>query len=67
MPETFDIKSLEKRMDGALASLKTEFSGLRTGRASIHVETLSTINAITASSAGICMNCSALARCPRRS
>lgn len=37
MPETFDIKSLEKRMDGALASLKTEFSGLRTGRASVHL------------------------------
>ena len=25
MPETFDIKALEKRMDGALAALKTEF------------------------------------------
>ena len=37
MPETFDIKALEKRMDGAIASLKTEFSGLRTGRASIHL------------------------------
>jgi ribosome recycling factor len=37
MPETFDIKSLEKRMDGALASLKTEFTGLRTGRASVHL------------------------------
>lgn len=37
MPETFDLKALEKRMDGALASLKTEFSGLRTGRASIHL------------------------------
>lgn len=29
-----DIKDLRKRMDGALASLKSEFSGLRTGRAS---------------------------------
>lgn len=29
-----DIKALRKRMDGALASLKTEFGGLRTGRAS---------------------------------
>ena len=29
-----DIKELRKRMDGALASLKSEFSGLRTGRAS---------------------------------
>jgi ribosome recycling factor len=37
MPEQFDIKALEKRMDGALASLKTEFMGLRTGRASIHI------------------------------
>lgn len=30
-----DFKSLEKRMDGALAALKTEFGGLRTGRASV--------------------------------
>ena len=37
MPEVFDIKAIEKRMDGAIASLKTEFSGLRTGRASIHL------------------------------
>ncbi len=37
MAEAFDIKSLEKRMDGAIASLKTEFSGLRTGRASVHL------------------------------
>lgn len=29
-----DIKAIRKRMDGALASLKTEFGGLRTGRAS---------------------------------
>lgn len=29
-----DLKELRKRMDGALASLKSEFSGLRTGRAS---------------------------------
>lgn len=29
-----DIKELRKRMDGAIASLKSEFSGLRTGRAS---------------------------------
>ena len=28
-----DFKDLRKRMDGAIASLKTEFSGLRTGRA----------------------------------
>lgn len=37
MAETFDLKALEKRMDGALAALKTEFSGLRTGRASVHL------------------------------
>ncbi|WP_411818236.1 ribosome recycling factor [Hyphococcus sp. DH-69] len=30
----FDIKDLRKRMDGAIAALKSEFSGLRTGRAS---------------------------------
>jgi len=30
---TFDLESYRKRMDGAIASLKTEFSGLRTGRA----------------------------------
>ncbi len=29
-----DIKELRKRMDGAIASLKSEFGGLRTGRAS---------------------------------
>lgn len=29
-----DIKGLEKRMQGAIAALKSEFSGLRTGRAS---------------------------------
>ncbi len=29
-----NMKDLEKRMDGALASLKAEFSGLRSGRAS---------------------------------
>ncbi len=37
MPEVFDLKALEKRMDGAIAALKTEFSGLRTGRASVHL------------------------------
>ncbi len=30
----FDIQDLRRRMDGALATLKTEFAGLRTGRAS---------------------------------
>ncbi|MBU6319021.1 MAG: ribosome recycling factor [Alphaproteobacteria bacterium] len=37
MAEQFDLKALERRMDGALASLKTEFTGLRTGRASVHL------------------------------
>lgn len=37
MAEQFDIQDLERRMDGALASLKTEFQGLRTGRASVHL------------------------------
>jgi len=32
--DNVDIKALRKRMDGALASLKNEFGGLRTGRAS---------------------------------
>ena len=31
---SYDKKDLERRMEGALASLSTEFSGLRTGRAS---------------------------------
>lgn len=30
---SFDIKEYRQRMDGAVSSLKTEFSGLRTGRA----------------------------------
>ncbi len=31
----FDLKDLRKRMEGAITALKTEFGGLRTGRASI--------------------------------
>ena len=31
---TLDMKDLRKRMEGAIAALKTEFGGLRTGRAS---------------------------------
>jgi ribosome recycling factor len=31
---SFDIKEIEKRMKGAVSSLKSEFGGLRTGRAS---------------------------------
>ncbi|MBV1693998.1 MAG: ribosome recycling factor [Hyphomicrobiales bacterium] len=37
MTQTFDIKDIEKRMRGAFDSLKKEFSGLRTGRASAHL------------------------------
>ena len=33
MAEEFNLKDYRKRMDGAITSLKTEFSGLRTGRA----------------------------------
>ena len=34
---TYSKKDLERRMEGALASLSTEFSGLRTGRASVNL------------------------------
>ena len=43
-PGPFDLADIKRRMDGALSALKTELSGLRTGRASatmldpIHVE-----------------------------
>lgn len=43
-PQPLDMADLKRRMQGALATLKTEFSGLRTGRASasllepIHVD-----------------------------
>ena len=33
MAEEFSLPNLKRRMEGAVASLKTEFSGLRTGRA----------------------------------
>jgi ribosome recycling factor len=33
----FNIEDLKRRMDGALSALKTEFNGLRTGRASAHL------------------------------
>ncbi len=32
--QTFELSEIERRMQGAVASLKQEFSGLRTGRAS---------------------------------
>jgi len=44
MAETFDLADLKRRMQGAVATLKHEFGGLRTGRASaslldpVHVE-----------------------------
>ena len=34
MPEVFDKDGFNRRMNGAVATLKSEFSGLRTGRAS---------------------------------
>lgn len=33
--DDFDMKDIKRRMDGALTSLRHEFAGLRTGRASI--------------------------------
>ena len=35
--ETHDLNELKRRMHGATAALKTELSGLRTGRASAHL------------------------------
>jgi ribosome recycling factor len=35
--EKFDLQDFERRMRGALDTLKKEFTGLRTGRASIHL------------------------------
>jgi ribosome recycling factor len=37
MTTTFDIKELERRMRAGIDTLKKEFSGLRTGRASTHL------------------------------
>ncbi len=34
MPSAFEVSDIEKRMKGSIASLKQEFGGLRTGRAS---------------------------------
>ena len=34
---TYDINDIKRRMGGASAALKTELSGLRTGRASAHL------------------------------
>jgi ribosome recycling factor len=40
-----DFKKLESRMDGALDALKTEFGGLRSGRATINLLEPVTVNA----------------------
>lgn len=37
MDGSFDLADLKRRMQGAVSVLKTEFSGLRTGRASINI------------------------------
>ncbi|MFC7050573.1 ribosome recycling factor [Emcibacter nanhaiensis] len=37
MSSEFDIDDLKRRMSGAIENLKTEFSGLRTGRASVNL------------------------------
>lgn len=34
---SYDIKDIERRMEGAITSLQTELSGLRTGRASMNL------------------------------
>jgi ribosome recycling factor len=41
----FDMKELQRRMDGALEALRREFAGLRTGRASAHLLDAVTVNA----------------------
>lgn len=37
MHMSFDVKDLERRMDGAISNLSEEFGGLRTGRASVNL------------------------------
>jgi ribosome recycling factor len=37
MASNYDINELKRRMQGAIGALKTELSGLRTGRASAHL------------------------------
>ena len=41
----FDLDELTKRMKGAVATLKHEFAGVRTGRASVSCVTLSAAGA----------------------
>ena len=33
----FDLEDIKKRMEGAITALKTEYTGLRTGRANVHL------------------------------
>ncbi len=40
-----DLKNLRKRMDGTISALKTEFGGLRTGRASVSLVEPINVNA----------------------
>ena len=43
--DKFDLADLKRRMHGAVATLKHEFGGLRTGRASASLLDVSTPNA----------------------
>src|SRR4028119_2117884 len=45
MDNTLDLDELNRRMHGALSVLRTELSGLRTGRASVHLLDPITVNA----------------------
>ena len=45
MEEGLDFADIERRMNGAVSVLKTELSGLRTGRASAHLLDPVTVNA----------------------
>jgi ribosome recycling factor len=45
MEDSLDFKDLDRRMHGAVSVLKTELSGLRTGRASVNLLDPVTVNA----------------------
>ena len=45
MSDGIDMAELKRRMEGAIASLKTEFGGLRTGRASANLLDTVVVNA----------------------
>ena len=47
MAVEFNIADYRKRMDGAVASLRTEFSGLRTGRANTALLDNITVSALS--------------------